>query len=211
MAQLKSTSISGDLAVKGNIVANNFYPVGSVFITSTRISPGDKSMLNFGTWKLIDKEFKPDSEAPISGSKADLYFTKNSGVKSSFTLAYVRSGHTVRLRLDLPPNANWEFGTDITLGTVRFDSLGINKNIIASFKDHPGGNEVNHSVMLCSLDNDSGALVRKEIVKYNFENGKAAGTATLQSSTAHWDFTITLTPDFMLDSFCNKFYWERTA
>lgn len=202
MAQLKDTIITGTLSVKGNVFAPNLHPVGEILITKTNESPASRYG---GIWKLVDKEFKPTSVAGTSNPEK--FFTKTSSI-GDFSISYSRAGHSVRIRIDASVNTLWTYKTNKTLGTFNFPAFGFT-NMPISFFDHPGGNNENYSVILADLIYSTGELIRKEIVRFAWESGVKAGT-TIKGSTVHWDFPIIITnKDDMIDSFCDKFYWEK--
>lgn len=177
MADLKATTIRGDLDVKGKVNAPSLHPVNSIFITSDRTNP--KDIFGYGEWTLIDKLFKNaynnfsgenDASKKIfqptaRNAAGDWRFKKD----SNYRVGYIRQGHSIRLRIGGTPSTQWEYGTDITLGVVNFKNLGAN-GIATSFGNHPGGNQANHSVMLADLYNGDSKSNPKEYTTY--ENGK---------------------------------------
>lgn len=211
MADLKATTIRGDLSVKGKVEAANVHPVGSVVITSTPNNPQD---IYGGTWKLFDKDFRSESyfTSSFTDNKIKDYFTVRKGI-GDYKVGYSRAGHSIRLRLTAVVSTGWQYTNDIVLGHFNLEKLGIGKDAVAGdFFNHPGGNELNHSVILANLDFSTGALERREIVRFAYTKGAIAGESSIRNSEVTWDFSFMVTnPEKMINSFCDKFYWRRTA
>lgn len=235
MADLKATTIRGDLSVKGNVNASNLYPVDSVFITSTNTNP--KNLLGFGTWTLIDKEFKPvdyyyitdqtkvkDYVTPIKG-------TGNAGDRiENIHIRWTRSGHTLRFQIEGTPGSNWNFGTSIDTCLVHYEAFGA-KRIGCAFPEITGACHDRFSVVLATLTNGesgatyaeagvektaaegTGVLRRRNIIRYNYTKGNTVpfvNNSTTKDKIS-WNFVTPIHYKHMLDSACNKFYWKRTA
>lgn len=209
MADLKATTIRGDLSVKGKVEAVNVHPIGSVVITST---PDNPQNIYGGTWELFDKEFKAKSYFTSSFDDNTIkdYFTVKQGI-GNYRVGYSRAGHSIRLRFTAVASTKWQYATNVILGNFNLEKLGIQGALVGNFFNHPGGNDKNHSVILANLDLETGNLTRTNIVRFAFTSGEEAGT-TIQNSEVTWEFSFIVTDkDKMSDSFCDKFYWRRTT
>ncbi len=165
------------------------YPIDSIFVTATNINPVS---LFGGTWELVDKEFAP---LVIYG---DDLFSKNTTNTSNHTCYATRAGHEIHLELNLNNKIALNDDTK-TMGTFNLNNLGITRfnNVmdITGFTD--GGN----CAIFFSIST-SGILTILDIIP---ESSVVA--------SKHLDSCVTavITPDYMLDNACNKFYWKRIA
>lgn len=178
--------------VKGNL-ADMLYPVGSVYVTSTNTNPAD---ILGGTWSLTGKEFKN-----IVTSGNDLFEANSSNV-SSHTMNYVRSGTSIRVVLSIT-TAVAIADTEVSLGTLNIAGLGANV-IHYSLNQYPGASDAGNCIPIFKLNYSTGALSVVDIIGQtsgNIDSGKALVL----------DFTVPISYTTMLDDFCNKFYWQRTA
>lgn len=183
-----------------NIVTNKHpylaFPVGSCYTTATNTNPS--TILKGGTWSLIDKQFTP---VRLSGTDVITY---NSSTIESYDVAYaIRSGHTITIDL------GWNFtstsidDSTIAVGTLNIAKLGFSAVPTGSVHllfsgDGPNG------ICLCAMTN-AGALNLQDTVVAD-----GADTMTVDG-TVGGIFTLSFTPDYMLDSACNQFIWKRTA
>lgn len=167
------------------------HPIGSIYITSKNTNPSNELG---GTWELIDKEF-----APVYGSTTSdtSLFVPNE--LESYTFYYSLSGHSVWFMLTFTPNSNI---TDTTkkIGTIHYDEVGLTRlpHSIRSVGFSDGANAMN----CCSLGYDSGQIDSLDVIP---DHNNPAG------DRADVVFSINVPHVMMLDDFCNKFYWKRTA
>ena len=164
-------------------------PVGTVVITSTNAAPS-----NVGTWELIDKEFTP--QYITSGN-----FTINTTNTTDAYLEVSLGGHGISIKLGTT-NKTAITDTALDRGTIKLSAIGVTalpceKRMIVGASDGANAWSLWNiatngviSTMDCDPKNTSVAAGN-----YNY---------TYADYTVH-DHTL------MLDSFCNKFYWKRTA
>lgn len=177
----------------GNL-SDYVYPVGSICIRETKTDPVNTLS---GTWTLVDKEF---ASLCVEDSN-NTYFTPNSDAVSSCVVRIVRTGHmiTIKLYLNILSSASLT-DTATTLGTFNYEALGItefptNRSFPVGYTD--GGN----AIIMGYLYSDTGKLNVVDIV----------GVDSVSATSVYFDFTETITSNFMLDTACNKFYWKRKA
>ena len=181
-------------------------PVGSILITSTNENPSTKVG---GSWQLIDKEYKP-----AVGS--NVYWT--SAVSGSAPLVEVmgfvtRTGHSIQLHADITTKDRISSASNsITLG--KFDhtmiggltntpiSFGYFGSSIATAVYTSDGSTTESCSIRYSLD-WNGSLAVYEI--FNANKQLPAGTKI------YLNVPILMDPEYMGDSFCDKFYWKRLA
>lgn len=173
----------------------SMYPVGSVYCSSTNTNPGE---IYGGTWELIDKGFKTGSTEIEQPASAFL---------SKFTVASVRSGQTVRLRIHLTTTVDIT-DTQVMVDTINLKEHGLVANdgsyflygIFGGVAMSDGGN----ATITYDLNN-SGELDINDCLNID-------GTHVLPAGSSFYiNAVITTTKSRMNDEFCDKFYWKRTA
>lgn len=172
---------------------NAVYPIGSIVATSTNTNPSTELG---GTWELIDKEFK--SEA----SSSDDLFTANSTNCELSSCYYTRSGHSLQIRLNF---TNKVALTDsaVDLGNFNYDELGITTMPFGLYYEL-GTTDDGNGIFLFYVDYESGNIESREVLSKN-DNSIAV------DSSCYLLFEFVVTQSRMIDSFCDKFYWKRTA
>lgn len=176
--------------INANNINNNFknvHPVGSVVVTSNNTTPDLP-----GTWELIDKEFK--SEASSSN---DL-FTENSTNCEISSCYFTRSGHSLQIRLRFM-NKVALGDTNLELGNFSLEALGVTSLPYALY-NVIGASDGGNALLTMIVDYDDGTLTHAE----STSNVEADNTCYLL-------FDVDVTASRMIDSFCDKFYWKRTA
>lgn len=175
---------------------NTVYPIGSVYCSSTNTNPSE---IYGGTWELIDKGFK--SGATIVSQASTEYL-------STFRVGSVRGGNTIRLRINGATAQALGDTTTETLGIVDLAQHGLNDadGGFFSYSVYSGVtiSDGSNAVMLLYLDSDGELQIA--------DGWTSGGVHSLPSGTPfYFDVTLTVQPSEMLDEFCDKFYWKRTA
>jgi hypothetical protein len=174
-------------------LANLMLPVGSIYCRNTNVSPAD---LFGGTWELVDKEFRSEAK-----SSTEIFSTTTTAVTTG-THYYAIGGHSLRFRVSIN-YAGTLSATNLMMGTINLNAMG------ASALGFPITDAVvfsdNSSVGVAyTISNTTSTLGQ-----VTFRNKFGTGTGT--SHNFYIDHTIVLNKDRMLDEFCDKFYWKRTA
>lgn len=173
----------------------SMYPVGSVYCSSTNVNPSESLG---GTWELVDKGFKAGTTETTQEATEYL---------SAFKIASVRNGNTIRLRLNVT-TAKDIGETTVSLGTVDLAKHGLIKDSTGFFP---------YTVYSGVAMSDGANAV---ILIYFTSNGvlqtadcfTSDGIHTLPAGTPfYYDVVLPVMPSQMLDAFCDKFYWKRTA
>lgn len=182
-----------------NIYSVPYYPIGSIYITSTNNNPGN---LLGGTWELIDKEFEPKY---FTATDTDKWYTINSTNTTSGTCYAIRAGHTITIEMTLV--------TKVALTDSNFDliTFNIQKLGIAANKDFGNANisalvsDVNNGIVMAIWY--GGGVVRSfDVIQ------RGSSTASLPAgANPRGSATWTIRAEDMDDSACNKFYWKRIA
>lgn len=165
------------------------WTVGTIVCTNTNSAPSD-----YGTWELIDKEFKSQLINPAT-------FTINTTNCTSNGVIATLHGHSVQLRMVIV-NKVAVADTTLTFGTLSLASVGVTGFPI-SYPDVVGGSDGGNALTTWTLDGSTGVLSSTDAP--HTTNGMGTGKTTLLY------FNIGVTKDNMLDSFCDRFYWKRTA
>lgn len=172
-------------------ITNAMFPVGSTYTTTTNTNPSSKLG---GTWELINKSFTP---LFANGSS---YFTTNT-TNFTFTSCYInRVGNTVALRLNVKNNVALSDNT-LEVGTFNFDSIGITRIHNTQFSSNTYSDALN-GVIQYQVNYETGALENYDVV---------GNYSTSTGLSIFYCFDFVLKPEYMLDSACNQFIWERTA
>lgn len=167
------------------------HPVGSVYVTNTNVNPS--SYLG-GTWSLFDKQF-----AATSGNAS---FTRNTTNFSSITLHVTREGHNLTFSGTATSavsisNTNLEVLTQ-TLSS-NGSSYGSSDNITFI-----GQCDSANAIVLMDIDGDGRMRTLNVVVR-------GTGTSIASGSVISFNVTIPCSAGDLVDSFCDKFYWKRTA
>lgn len=171
------------------------YPVGSVFCNSTNTNPSE---IYGGTWELIDKGFKSGTTAVSQAVTG--YLTK-------LEVRSIRSGNTIRFRMSLA-TATAITDTGASLGTVDLTSHGLKEDDTGYFPYHVYGGVAmsdgsNAVIMVTFLS--SGEIQIADGFQFD-------GTHSIPANTPfYFDVVLPVYPSQMLDEFCDKFYFKRTA
>jgi hypothetical protein len=176
-------------------LVNIAHPVGSIMITSTNTNPGSSVG---GTWELVDKGFT-DRMVYIPSSS----WTAGGAAFVSETNSILElADHTVSLRLSLTNTAALS-DTEVTLGTLKLNTIGITElpyTIVSDITASDGGQcTLSYSIVA------GGKITCTDVLAIGGSHSLAAG------NTFSIHINQTVGHDRMLDSFCDKFYWKRTA
>lgn len=175
---------------------NCIHPVGSVLCMSTNTNPAQ--VCGYGTWELVDKELAKLYVDLFSGTGwTDVNAT------SPEQSGCLVDGHSMTLRLMLKMTAPVNDETGIVLGIINYEQFGLtglpmHKYGIPFTID---GGEITGNVTI----ETNGTVTLNDAWNPNGEH-------TINSSYSlpiHVSYTVSA--GNMKDSFCNKFYFKRTA
>lgn len=176
-----------------NHLLDLMHPIGSTLITNTNLNPA-----NFfgGEWTLIDKSFK-NAYFPF---KTSHWVSTNASLNDPSNI--LLSNHTITLLLNFKINKSFS-NTIIELGKLDLSFYGINQLSCSSFYGTSVA-ESNNSVITYRIDQD-GTISITNILTANDE--------VLLPSELNFFIHLTLPTIYndMLDDFCDKFFWKRSA
>ena len=191
--------ILGDLKVRGNVTINDELvnkQIGDIVITSTNENPSSRLG---GTWELIDKEF---SEFYHKYDETELsnYITDGAGATCT-ELCIIRSGHSIFIRVYLTTKVDlWD--TTTTLASLNLPALGLNSLTYTG----AGGvyaSDAGNGIIMANIS-DTGVIAFTDCIT-------KSGSALAEGSSPRISVDRTTIATNMIDSFCDKFYWKRTA
>lgn len=178
---------------KGTIAHSTEFQVGSVYISSTNTNP---SSLFGGSWTLFDKEFTPFANTGVTDG-----IEINTTNTTSYTLNVKREGHTLLLENRIVTKVALG-DTNIIFGTYDTSKLGVSSFgetwRVTAASDNGNG-------MAYIGISSAGVINMYEVVT------KVSGGTIAAGSTLDFMCVYPMHYTLMADSFCNKFYWRRTA
>ena len=188
----KSVEISGSIMNDGKALLDIIHPIGCTYITESNTDPAN--ILGFGKWELYDKEFKPQYLSADEG-----IFTHNTTNVSESSAVAVFGGHTVRVRITAVNKVALS-DTNKELGTINLDKIGVQNLIYTETFNASCSDDT--SVARVSVTHNTGLVTHL---------GTIGGTSIAVGETINIDFTVPMIAERMLNEFCDKFYWKRTA
>lgn len=168
------------------------HPVGSVVVTDTNTNP---SSTFGGSWTLIDKEFK--SKSLTSGA------AWQTGSGQSYRIQI--KGEEIWFHASFTSTIQFA-DTDIPLVHIPLATIGLtdmNSSEALGYSDTGGG------ILMLQVQKLNSTTIRissLDVVSHNSNPGIMPSNMTIRI-----DCPIRFEPGFMLDSFCDRFFWKRTA
>ncbi len=226
-SQIQSTTnmiISGDTATvwsdakypSAKAALNNAHPIGSVVITNTNTSPAtainDTREWLGGTWELVDKEYSPTVNDNV-------YWTptmSDTTARAEASGFVIRTNHLIDLTMQLTTKVvvSTANNAQLTLGGIDHGAIGgiggeAARPLYFGFSGskfanavYTNGSTTEGCVIRYSLGPTGGFTIFEV---YNANKQLPVGT------TIYVNTSIPMDPEFMGDSFCDKFYWKRIA
>jgi hypothetical protein len=190
---------------------DKIHPVGCVLCLTENTNPAE--LYNHGTWELIDKEFayyfRDLANADTDGIKS---WTPDTATASSPLSSGLIAGHSVTLRLALKVTSdglNYIQGlenttdTGFTLGVVNPATFGLTL-LPMKYNGIPFVIDDGSLVGIASISQEGTVTVT--------DCWSPDGTNTIKADAAiNLNLSYTTQLEYMIDSFCNKFYFKRVA
>ena len=185
---------TGAITATSAIQNLGMYPVGAVYVSSTNENPA--SYLG-GTWELFDK------------SLARYYYTATNNPQivsvnentTYHSVAITVDGHSIFVKCIVAFSGTFLESNRNAL-TINFNEIGITR-ITAQANGH-GGSDDGNAIVLGSIAYSSGVVSLTQAVAIGGSSIPADTNITI-------DFVANVGMNYMLDEFCDKFYWKRTA
>jgi hypothetical protein len=192
----------------------NAYVVGNVLVTSTNKNPSEYLG---GTWELVDKGFKHTSKIVMFDKRidddvyygADGYETRyNTNCMNKMEIYYHLAGNVVRFRIScyLKPSVTFDDGGVLSFIKMDWTDFGFTVlsagfNAIACYND-----VLNSSGLLMSIGY-TGTISQADVIG----SSRQLTIPNSMTEPITIDFTTPINTAYMLDEFCDKFYWKRIS
>lgn len=173
------------------------YPVGSVVCMSTNDDP---STYYGGTWELIDKQFK--HQQWLTANMSDI-FTFEAATTITTGCINLREHCICIERMSVQTTSTISEST-VTFGTFKLASLGVSGGAMSTNKYFTAQSDGGNGIAMMAITT-SGIFETLDRVTVT-SGGTIAG-----GNNMNFSFDIQLRMTEMLDSFCDKFYFKRTA
>lgn len=194
-----TTTEKGSLVGAINEVKGNPFPVGSVVCMSTNVNP---STYYNGAWTLIDKKFKTD----VYNSTSIAGFVTPSGTNTCDLVA-ATSENTIEFDLSFK-NASDLTDTSQTIANIDLTKCGLTPTLYEYVLHEVGITDTGNGVVMVNFSLNTFNVLAVDA--FGFTSG-TWGHSVASGSTVYVHFSMTFEPTFMLDSFCDRFYFKRTA
>lgn len=187
---------TGASTKKGAIENLGIYPVGSVYITSTYKNPS--SFLG-GTWECFDKNLAYE----VYDYREDTGFFTPSANTRSWTGFVTVEGHLATIKLEIFSDVQ-AGESDAVWGKFNFKKMGFDMIYYSITPAMCSGDSAN-LLMMGSLHFETGEFRTYDVVP------KTDGGLLEPGQGFVTTFTVPISSSAMYNSFCDKFYWKRTA
>lgn len=175
-------------------IKKSLLQIGSYYTTSTNTNPA--SVLGFGTWSLVDKQFAfYKSESNV---EAFLYDTTQC---QSGNINFYRNGHTIQAKIKIV-TAVALTAANVLLGTIDYQQLGVSR--IAFSNELIGLGDGIAGYTTAALNSTTGELT-------HYYGVKNLAATVPSGSYIYFNFSLSIPHEYMLDSACDKFIWKRIA
>lgn len=189
--------MTGDISMNGHNI-NGMYPVGSIVCMAADVYPHE---LFGGSWTLVKKEFT-DLSTTYTHNASGSPFTPTANITDS-TLYVIRAGNTLKMRLDFVNDVALT-DTAVQIGTIDWEKLGA-KTTVQSWYAAIGYNDGGDAIVLCTIHQETGVIQVGDIIP------KTDGANVPVGGKTYCMFEATIPFSQMLEEYCDKFYWKRTA
>ena len=131
------------------------------------------------------------------------HYTRNNTNCEAAAITMHRAGHNVWFRINIT-NKVAVGDTALDMITLKFNTLGFN-NLSNTMVNAVGATDGGNAVVIYNLDYKSGLLKTNDA----FVKGSTSGVAV--GNTIYFHFSQNINYNAMLDSACDKFYWQKTS
>jgi hypothetical protein len=178
-----------------NIYNRILHPVGSIITTASNTNPA--STLG-GTWELVDKAFRNAYFYDY-----DIFWHSPNGVADLGTnCSAALVDHLFSLRLMITTNVVLN-DTAVIIGELGFEDLGISR-LHYTILQGVAVSDDGQCTINYSINCETGEITINDVINANGLHELPAG------STFYISIQEAIPATFMIDSYCDKFYWKRT-
>lgn len=179
------------------VLKSAIYPVGSLYVTST---PENPATYLGGTWELYDKHLKTNYLATDKGNW--LVKALNVVNASSCDVHMTTHDHTAEIRVDATLLRSMG-DTNLELAVLNFKNMGFHQ--IRDTVCSVNASDVTEGIVLMDLSFDTGSVTAYDVFP------KGTNTTLPSGSKVRGVFTCTVDSEWMIDDFCDKFFWKKTS
>ena len=177
-----------------NNLLNMQHPIGSILTTSTNVNPAETLG---GTWELVDKAFK----GTFMKLPASTWTATNASMHETSNVLLI--DHMINLRIYVHTLSDIASDSDIVLGKIDLPLCGVTSLSSAVYRQ-PAVSDGGNCTACYTLTTD-GTITLNDILNVNGTHTTVAGSDFI------FNILFPVGYDRMLDNFCDKFYWKRTA
>lgn len=171
----------------------NFYPIASLYVTSTNENPS--SYLG-GEWELVDKHLK--HELYTSNNVEGLISGIGEYCASVSITTLITEGHRIHLEFNFKMKNDWK-ETNETVCTIDFSKFGCSR--VSGTPYFLGTGDSVNGVAYLNMTT-TGTIATRDFI--------GRGDVSLPANTTVYVQTELVTScEYMDDSFCDKFFWKR--
>ena len=185
----KTADIEGTY-VKQDDILDMMYPVGSVYVTNTNSEPTIG-----GSWDLINQHYayKYMDEG---------FFTFNTSNVTGGSIYAVIQGDIIKMRIDFKPLTAWDDNT-IEIGTIDLAAIGTTG---FSLTQHALAlSDGGQGYCYCTVNPTTGVINCYDTIAVD------GGDTITANQTFSLELIYNVLDSRKIDSFCDRFYWTRTA
>lgn len=175
--------------------------IGDVKITSTNVGLDAMAARYGGTWELIDKDFTPAS----GDNGMTVYGTNASGGH----LSWSRSGHVISFNMGFTANTNFA-DDELKIGTVNMAVLGLS-NVPFDQIEFVTWTDAGQSVLFTRFARTGAGTEASPFGAAIYGVDQIPDNYIASGRWLEGSFSMVCRTSDMLDSACNKFYWQRIS
>ena len=179
------------------VLKSAIYPVGSLYVTST---PENPATYLGGTWELYDKHLKTNY---LATDKGDRLVKKTANENAySCNVHMTTHDHTAEIRFDATLLKSMG-DTNLELAVLNFKNMGFHqiKDTVCSVS----ASDASEGIVAMELSFDTGSVIGFDVFP------KGTNTTLPSGSKVRGVFTCTVDSEWMIDDFCDKFFWKKTS
>ena len=125
----------------------------------------------------------------------DVDYTDNKG------LSITRLGHTITFKLTISLNASIGPDANVTLGYFHYENMGCTRLAFTPFYLLAFNDTANNGAFWTLTATEGQLIIYEDLRKAGFKKGDSLSFLA----------NLNIPPEYMLDEFCDKFYWKRTS